>query len=105
MIGSLWLKFTPGYKPAMSLLQEIMMQRTEVYLEKFMQLFENVGHLTQFVNEQDNDVYESYLAESGTLIRHEACGSIFYEIYQGDTVAEQSYIHVKDFHFNLCKTL
>ncbi len=31
--------------------------------------------------------------------------SIFEEIYLGDAVGKQDYILVKDFHFNLCKTL
>ena len=30
---------------------------------------------------------------------------IFSSIYRGDCTAEQSYMLVKDFHFNLCKTL
>ena len=46
MIGSLWLKFTPGYVPAMSMIQHIITQMPELYMPKFLSLFENIGHLT-----------------------------------------------------------
>lgn len=35
------------------------MQRPELFMQKFLDLFEHVGHVTQFVNgATDNDVYE-----------------------------------------------
>ena len=46
MIGTLWLKFTPGYLPAMSILQVIIAQQPDIFMGRFISLFENIGHLT-----------------------------------------------------------
>lgn len=59
MIGSLWLKFTPGYAPAMSLLQKIVTLKPERFLGRFLSMLDNVGHLTQFVN-NDNVELEDF---------------------------------------------
>lgn len=107
MVGSLWLKFTPGYAAAMSLIQSIIIQAPEVYMSKFLGLFENIGHLTQFTN-GDNDSLQAFLLGHASSPRIEAgkgSASIFEEIYLGDSVGSQEYILLKDFHFNLCKTL
>ena len=61
MLGTLWLKFTPGYAPAMSLIQTIMMQNPERYMAGFLRLLENVGHLTQFANGENEDL-ENFMA-------------------------------------------
>lgn len=60
MIGSLWLKFTPGYAPAMSLIQKIFTMRPERFMGRFLRLLENIGHLTQFVN-GDNEELEEFM--------------------------------------------
>ena len=45
------------------------------------------------------------MSDHGTLQRSKPDQNIFSEIYLGDCISEQSYILVKDFHYNLCKTL
>ena len=65
MIGSLWLKFTPGYAPAMSLLQKVMQLKPERFMGRFLRLLENVGHLTQFVN-GDNAELEQFMVSQTT---------------------------------------
>jgi hypothetical protein len=104
MIGSLWLKYTPGHTPAMSLIQEIITQKSDVFMGRFLSLFENVGHLTQFAS-GDNAEFQKFLNSQYTMERLSANDSIFEEIYLKDVVGQQDYILVKDFHFNLCKTL
>lgn len=104
MIGSLWLKFTPGYAPAMSLLQKIISLEPERFLGRFLRLLESIGHLTQFVN-GDNEELEKFMEGQIGEERIAAKGSIFEELYFEDTVGRQDYIEVKEFHFNLCKTL
>ena len=43
--------------------------------------------------------------EKCSLTLLESSNDFYSNIYRGDCTAEQSYMLVKDFHFNLCKTL
>ena len=75
-------------------------------MPRMLQLFENVGHVTQFCGGDNTELRKFLLAhENRKRIEIKDSSDIFAEIYLGDVTGDQDAILLKDFHFNLCKTL
>ena len=67
-----------------------------------------MGYLTQLAPTEDNVALEAELAQGVNfrqLAKAEGQDWLSNEVYLADTVAPREYIMVKDFHFNLCKSL
>ena len=67
-----------------------------------------MGHITQFASAGEHKDFDEFFAANisqAKISQAETEQSLFAEIYLSDAVGRQEYILVKDFHYNLCKTL
>lgn len=55
-------------------------------MSSFLSLFENIGHLTQFINEDDNEELLKYLIVKTSMKQIADSGRIFERIYLNDAV-------------------
>jgi len=102
LIGCFWIRFTPLFDKTQHTIQLLIREHSAKFAPQLFKLLENLNYLTQLAHE--NGVLVSLFVkplETSEVL----AGSLVRKSYLRDTKLEEDFMDVKDFFYNVGKSL
>ncbi|CDW84473.1 small subunit processome component 20 homolog [Stylonychia lemnae] len=104
LIGGFWIKFTPLFESIQETIGSIINHNPEIYGKRLLELMKNYGLLTQVFH--DNQILTDFIQNKIASEKSEYPNqSLLYKSYIKEQTLNHEFLEVKDFFYNLTKTI